>query len=141
MSSSGLLKPWRRDKLSWEQVSALRSGLSGAGSLRLGYSQLRASGADQLQGAEMLWPTPALQEDRAQPASLMAGNIVFQCWFYCRAGRRVGRKPESQAPAGNILALAGIVQWIGLQPEDQTNWVQFQSRARSFVAGSSLAQA
>lgn len=100
MSSSGLLKPQRRDGLGWEQMSALRSGLGGAGSLRLGCSQLQASGAHQLQGAEMLWPTLALQEDRAHPASLMAGDIVSQRWFYCRAGRRVERRPESQAPAG-----------------------------------------
>lgn len=45
MSSSGLLKPRRRDGLSREQMSALRSGLGGAGSLRLGCSQLQASGA------------------------------------------------------------------------------------------------
>lgn len=54
-ASSALLKPWRRNGLSCEQTRALRKGCGPAGSLSLGWHQIKASVAVKLKGSGQVW--------------------------------------------------------------------------------------
>lgn len=87
-SPGGSLKPWKRGGLSWEQTSALESGL---GSLRLGCSQLQAPGTDQAAaGRDAMAYTGYAGGSGTASLSLRARNNASQPLFYCRPGRRVG---------------------------------------------------